>query len=51
MPKILLLLLARINLLKGRSFWGTMVRDDQMALDYLCTRPEVDPDRIGAVGN
>ena len=41
---------ARINLLKGRSFWGTMVRDDQMALDYLCSRPEVDPARIGAVG-
>lgn len=41
---------ARINLLKGRSFWGSMVRDDQMALDYLCSRPEVDPARIGAVG-
>lgn len=41
---------ARINLLKGRSFWGSMVRDDQMALDYLCARPEVDPTRIGAVG-
>lgn len=41
---------ARINLLKGRSFWGTMVRDDQIALDYLCARPEVDPARIGAVG-
>lgn len=41
---------ARINLLKGRSFWGSMVRDDQMALDYLCSRPEVDPTRIGAVG-
>ena len=26
------------------------VRDDQVALDYLCTRPEVDPARIGATG-
>ncbi|WP_353485399.1 hypothetical protein [Haliscomenobacter sp.] len=51
MPKVLLLLLTRINLLKGRSFGETMVRDDQMALDYLCTRPEVDPARIGAIGN
>ncbi|MFO0823024.1 MAG: hypothetical protein U0792_07875 [Gemmataceae bacterium] len=23
------------------------VRDDQVALDYLCTRPEVDVKRIG----
>ena len=41
---------AKINMWKGRSFWGMMVRDDQMALDYLCTRPEVDPTRIAAVG-
>lgn len=41
---------ARLNLLKGRSFWGTMVRDDQLALDYLCQRPEVDPQRVGTVG-
>jgi hypothetical protein len=51
MPKVLLLLLTKINLLKGWSFWGTMVRDDQMVLDYLCARPEVDLTRIGAVGN
>jgi hypothetical protein len=23
-------------------FWGMFVRDDQIALDYLCRRPEVD---------
>jgi dienelactone hydrolase len=26
------------------------VRDDQIALDYLCSRPEVDKARIGATG-
>jgi dienelactone hydrolase len=26
------------------------VRDDQIALDYLCSRPEVDVTRIGATG-
>ena len=26
------------------------VRDDQVALDYLCSRPEVDATRIGATG-
>ncbi|TAE29438.1 MAG: dienelactone hydrolase [Cytophagales bacterium] len=41
---------AKINIWKGRSFWGMMVRDDQLALNYLCTRPEVDPNRIAAVG-
>ena len=34
----------------GRTLWGMFVRDDQVALDYLCTRPEVDTSRIGATG-
>ncbi|HET6576414.1 MAG TPA: GDSL-type esterase/lipase family protein [Fimbriiglobus sp.] len=34
----------------GRTLWGTFVRDDQVALDYLCSRPEVDTKRIGATG-
>lgn len=34
----------------GRSLWGMIVRDDQIALDYLCNRPEVDASRIGVTG-
>jgi dienelactone hydrolase/lysophospholipase L1-like esterase len=34
----------------GRTLWGMFVRDDQIALDYLCSRPEVDVKRIGATG-
>jgi dienelactone hydrolase/lysophospholipase L1-like esterase len=34
----------------GRTLWGMFVRDDQVALDYLCSRPEVDAGRIGATG-
>lgn len=34
----------------GRTLWGVMLRDDRMALDYLCSRPEVDAQRIGVTG-
>ena len=34
----------------GRSLWGMIVRDDLMALDYLCSRPEVDASRVGVTG-
>jgi dienelactone hydrolase len=42
--------LFKLNLWLGRTLWGMMVRDDQIALDYLCSRPEVDKARIGATG-
>jgi dienelactone hydrolase len=41
---------AKLNLWLGRTLWGMMLRDDLIALDYLSTRPEVDPARIGAAG-
>jgi dienelactone hydrolase len=41
---------SKFNLWVGRTLWGMIVRDDLMALDYLCTRPEVDPARIGVTG-
>ena len=41
---------SKFQLWAGRTLWGVMVRDDQMALDYLCSRPEVDASRIGVTG-
>ena len=41
---------SKLELWLGRSLWGMMLRDDLMALDYLCARPEVDESRIGATG-
>jgi dienelactone hydrolase len=37
-------------LLEGKSLWGMIVRDDLLALNYLVSRPEVDPNRIGTMG-
>jgi dienelactone hydrolase len=34
----------------GRSLWSMMIRDDQMALDYLFSRPEVDHQRVAVTG-
>jgi lysophospholipase L1-like esterase/dienelactone hydrolase len=42
--------LHKYHLWFGRTLWGMFLRDDQIALDYLCTRPEVDIKRIGATG-
>ena len=35
---------------KGQVLWGLMVYDSLRALDYLCTRPEVDAGRLGTLG-
>jgi hypothetical protein len=35
---------------EGRTLWGMMVRDDMLALNYLASRREVDPQRIAAMG-
>src|SRR5690606_771533 len=35
---------------QGASLWGMMLRDDLMSLDYLSSRPEVDPTRIAITG-
>ena len=42
--------LHKYNLWFGRTLWGMFIRDDQIALDYLLARPEVDRARIGATG-
>ncbi len=34
----------------GRVMWGMMVHDSLRAIDYLLSRPDVDPDRIGTLG-
>lgn len=41
---------SKLELWRGRTRWGMIVRDDRIALDYLLTRPEVDPSRVGATG-
>jgi len=41
---------SKFNLWVGRTLWGMIIRDDLMALDYLCERPEVDSQRIGVTG-
>lgn len=42
--------LSKTFLWQGRNLWGMMVRDDILALNYLCSRPEVDPGRIACMG-
>jgi dienelactone hydrolase len=41
---------SKFQLWVGRTLWGMIVRDDLMALDYLCSRPEVDTNHIGVTG-
>lgn len=40
----------KLMLWKGQVLWGMMLFDEFQALDYLSTREEVDPSRIGAFG-
>lgn len=42
--------LFKLNLWFGRTLWGMQLRDEQIALDYLETRKEIDTERIGAQG-
>jgi hypothetical protein len=35
---------------KGQVMWGMMVYDNLRALDYLSTREDIDPERIGTIG-
>ncbi|HZZ57042.1 MAG TPA: alpha/beta hydrolase family protein [Opitutaceae bacterium] len=41
---------SKFDLWVGRTFWGMLLRDDLIALDYLASRPEVDAGRIGVTG-
>ena len=43
-------LVARSMLCAGFTWPGVIIYDDMRSVDYLLTRPEVDLDRIGAVG-
>lgn len=38
------------NLRMGRTTLGSFIYDNKKILDYLITRPEVDPERIGVAG-
>jgi dienelactone hydrolase len=40
----------KLNLWFGRSLWGMQLRDEQIAIDYLMSRPEIDAERIGVEG-
>lgn len=41
---------AKFHLWSGRTLWGMLLRDDLCALDYLCSRPEIDAQRISTMG-
>lgn len=42
--------IVRQMLWSGQVMWGMMVFDSLRAIDYLVTRPEIDPERIGTLG-
>lgn len=35
---------------EGRTLWGMIVYDDLLALNYLLSRPDVDPNRVAVTG-
>ena len=39
------------RLVRGETLLGKVLHDVRVALDYLATRPEVDPSRIGFIGH
>jgi dienelactone hydrolase len=43
-------IMARYIFASGSTWPGIMFYDDRVSVDYLLTRPEVDPDRIGCMG-
>jgi hypothetical protein len=43
-------LMAKSLFCAGTTWPGVFTAEDQWALDYLCTRPDVDPDRVGCAG-
>jgi hypothetical protein len=40
----------KLMLWRGQVLWGMMMFDEFRAFDYLASRPEVDPGRLGALG-
>src|SRR5262249_13364734 len=44
------LALFKLHLWQRGTLWGMMLRDDQCVLDYVCSRPEIDKEKIGATG-
>jgi hypothetical protein len=40
----------KLMLWRGQVLWGMMMFDEFRAFDYLASRPEVDPGRVGALG-
>jgi dienelactone hydrolase len=42
--------IVRHMLWSGQVMWGMMVYDSLRAIDYLLTRPEIDPARLGTLG-
>lgn len=43
-------ILAKSLFCAGTTWPGTFLAEDQRALDYLCSRPDVDPARVGCAG-